>query len=111
MTDTDKGGERRFIECEKWRKEFGTDDLVRNFEYTEKPQVFEYYPQYYHKTDKVGSSLESIISLPWPSRHMLNHSRLQLGWETRLHREAGKDRPQCDVQDHDRRADAPKPRV
>lgn len=43
----------RFIECEKWRKEFGTDDLVRTFDYTEKPQVFAYYPQYYHKTDKV----------------------------------------------------------
>ncbi|GAD93274.1 phosphatidylinositol transporter, putative [Paecilomyces variotii No. 5] len=43
-----------FVDCEKWRKEFGTDDLVRTFEYTEKPQVFEYYPQYYHKTDKDG---------------------------------------------------------
>ncbi|KAL2014047.1 hypothetical protein VTN00DRAFT_1572 [Thermoascus crustaceus] len=43
-----------FVESEKWRKEFGTDDLVRNFDYTEKPQVFEYYPQYYHKTDKDG---------------------------------------------------------
>ncbi|KAJ9191137.1 hypothetical protein DTO166G4_4860 [Paecilomyces variotii] len=43
-----------FVECEKWRKEFGTDELVRTFEYTEKPQVFEYYPQYYHKTDKDG---------------------------------------------------------
>ncbi|PGH28439.1 hypothetical protein GX50_08819 [[Emmonsia] crescens] len=43
-----------FVECEKWRKEFGTDDLVNTFEYPEKPQVFEYYPQYYHKTDKDG---------------------------------------------------------
>ncbi|KAJ9297794.1 hypothetical protein DTO271G3_4015 [Paecilomyces variotii] len=43
-----------FVDCEKWRKEFGTDELVRTFEYTEKPQVFEYYPQYYHKTDKDG---------------------------------------------------------
>ncbi|GAM39049.1 phosphoglyceride transfer family protein [Talaromyces pinophilus] len=43
-----------FIECEKWRKEFGTDELVRTFDYTEKPQVFAYYPQYYHKTDKDG---------------------------------------------------------
>ncbi|OJJ99229.1 hypothetical protein ASPACDRAFT_61028 [Aspergillus aculeatus ATCC 16872] len=43
-----------FIDSEKWRKEFGTDDLVRTFDYTEKPQVFEYYPQYYHKTDKDG---------------------------------------------------------
>jgi hypothetical protein len=46
----------RFIECEKWRKEFGTDELVKTFEYTEKPQVFQYYPQYYHKTDKVSVS-------------------------------------------------------
>lgn len=43
-----------FVECEKWRKEFGTDELVRTFEYTEKPKVFEYYPQYYHKTDNDG---------------------------------------------------------
>ncbi|KAI9707118.1 MAG: cytosolic factor, phosphatidylinositol/phosphatidylcholine transfer protein [Candelina mexicana] len=43
-----------FIECEKWRKEFGVDDLVRNFNYVEKPKVFEYYPQYYHKADKDG---------------------------------------------------------
>ncbi|KAI4262198.1 MAG: hypothetical protein L6R42_002615 [Xanthoria sp. 1 TBL-2021] len=43
-----------FINCEKWRKEFGVDNLVRNFDYKEKPKVFEYYPQYYHKTDKDG---------------------------------------------------------
>ena len=43
----------RFMDCEKWRKEFGTDDLPRTFDYKEKPKVFEYYPQYYHKTDKV----------------------------------------------------------
>jgi hypothetical protein len=41
------------VDCEAWRKDFNLDDLVRNFEFTEKPQVFEYYPQYYHKTDKV----------------------------------------------------------
>jgi hypothetical protein len=50
----------RFIECEEWRKTFGdkeikgVDELVRKFDYHEKPQVFEYYPQYYHKTDKDG---------------------------------------------------------
>ncbi|MCJ1424633.1 cytosolic factor, phosphatidylinositol/phosphatidylcholine transfer protein [Sticta canariensis] len=37
-----------------WRKDFKVDDLVRNFRYDEKPKVFEYYPQYYHKTDKEG---------------------------------------------------------
>ena len=29
------------------------DDLVRHFDYKEKPEVFKYYPQYYHKIDKV----------------------------------------------------------
>ncbi|KAE8341112.1 hypothetical protein BDV24DRAFT_58099 [Aspergillus arachidicola] len=43
-----------FVECEKWRKEFGTDDLPRTFDYKEKPEVFKFYPQYYHKTDKDG---------------------------------------------------------
>jgi len=50
----------RFINCEKWRKDFKVDDLVRNFEYKEKPQVFEYYPQYYHKTDKVSFTVVSL---------------------------------------------------
>lgn len=45
--------EARFIKNEQWRKEFGTDDLVRTFDYKERPQMFQYYPQYYHKTDKV----------------------------------------------------------
>lgn len=44
--------EARFVECEKWRKSFDVDTLVRTFEYKEKPKVFEYYPQYYHKIDK-----------------------------------------------------------
>jgi hypothetical protein len=45
----------RFIDCENWRKQFEVDKLLREFNYEEKPQVFEYYPQYYHKTDKVWS--------------------------------------------------------
>ncbi|KAM0716098.1 hypothetical protein Q7P37_008612 [Cladosporium fusiforme] len=48
-----------FVDCEKWRSEFGggLDNLVPNFDYQEKPQVFAYYPQYYHKTDKDGRPL------------------------------------------------------
>ncbi|KAJ5235670.1 Cellular retinaldehyde binding/alpha-tocopherol transport [Penicillium citrinum] len=46
-----------FINTEKWRKEFGTDDLPATFEYPEKPEVFKFYPQYYHKTDKDGRPL------------------------------------------------------
>lgn len=52
---------RRFIDCEKWRKEFGVDELVRSFDYKEKPKVFEYYPQYYHKIDKVHSYLSNLF--------------------------------------------------
>ncbi|KAI9670209.1 MAG: cytosolic factor, phosphatidylinositol/phosphatidylcholine transfer protein [Alyxoria varia] len=51
-----EASKQMFVDCEKWRKEFqgGVDDLVRNFDYKERPQVFEYYPQYYHKIDKDG---------------------------------------------------------
>ncbi|KAB8343108.1 hypothetical protein FH972_022701 [Carpinus fangiana] len=46
----------RFVDCEKWRKEFqgGVDELTRNFDYKERRQVGEYYSQYYHKIDKDG---------------------------------------------------------
>jgi len=30
---------------------------VETWEYPEKEEMFKYYPQYYHKTDKVRSSL------------------------------------------------------
>jgi hypothetical protein len=40
--------------CEKWRSEFGTNTILTDFQYTEKPIVAKYYPQYYHKTDKDG---------------------------------------------------------
>ncbi|THW83048.1 hypothetical protein D6D15_09848 [Aureobasidium pullulans] len=48
-----------FVDCEKWRKDFGggVDHLLQTFEYKEKEQVFKYYPQYYHKTDKDGRPL------------------------------------------------------
>ena len=42
-----------FTDCEKWRKDFGVDEISRTFKFDEKPLVSAYYPQYYHKTDKV----------------------------------------------------------
>ncbi|KAI0075418.1 hypothetical protein K474DRAFT_1599802 [Panus rudis PR-1116 ss-1] len=42
------------ISAEKWRKEFGVDELVKNFDFKEKEEVNKYYPQYYHKMDKDG---------------------------------------------------------
>lgn len=53
----------RFQDCEKWRGEYagtGVEELVRTFDYKERPEVFEYYPQYYHKTDKVCVAYGSI---------------------------------------------------
>lgn len=55
----------RFIDSEKWRASYagvGVEELVRTFDYKEKPEVFQYYPQYYHKTDKV------IITIFWSLR-------------------------------------------
>ncbi|KAK6458765.1 CRAL-TRIO domain-containing protein [Scheffersomyces xylosifermentans] len=43
-----------FCNCEKWRKDFGTNTILEDFHYTEKPLVASLYPQYYHKTDKDG---------------------------------------------------------
>ena len=47
----------RFIDSEKWRDTYagvGVEELVRTFDYKERPEVFKLYPQYYHKTDKVN---------------------------------------------------------
>jgi len=41
-----------FIDNEKWRKEFGVEDIVENFDFPELSVVDKYYPQYYHKNDK-----------------------------------------------------------
>ncbi|KAJ7663010.1 CRAL-TRIO domain-containing protein [Mycena rosella] len=43
-----------FIDNEKWRKDFGVDEIVKNFDFPELPIVDKYYPQYYHKNDKDG---------------------------------------------------------
>lgn len=43
----------RFVDCEKWRADTKLDETVPTWDYPEKEQLFEYYPQYYHKTDKV----------------------------------------------------------
>ncbi|ODN98238.1 Sec14 cytosolic factor [Cryptococcus wingfieldii CBS 7118] len=40
---------------EKWRKEFGADEIAANgFDYPEGREVTKYYPQFYHKTDREG---------------------------------------------------------
>jgi len=44
-----------FVECEKWRVDFGVDQLKRTFRFDEREKVNQYYPQYHHKTDNVPS--------------------------------------------------------
>jgi len=42
------------LNAEKWRKEFGVEELVRTFDFKELSEVDRFYPQYYHGMDKSG---------------------------------------------------------
>ncbi|ETS85252.1 Sec14 cytosolic factor [Pestalotiopsis fici W106-1] len=45
---------KMFVDCEKWRADTKLDETVPTWEYPEKEELFKFYPQYYHKTDKDG---------------------------------------------------------
>ena len=53
----------------------------RNFDFKEKLEVNKYYPQYYHKTDKV----RPIFTL---SEHLFIYITVLLGWSAGLYRTA-----------------------
>jgi len=42
------------LAAEQWRKDFGVEEIVKNFDFKEQAEVDKYYPQYYHKIDKDG---------------------------------------------------------
>lgn len=58
----------RFVDAEKWRKDTKLDELLPTWEYPEKEQIFQYYPQYYHNTDNVRSYTYPSLLLPVESR-------------------------------------------
>ena len=66
----------RFVDTEKWRAETKLDDLVATWEFPEKAAMFKYYPQYYHKTDKVrtGAFSQPTYGLLSPE-HNLTRAR------------------------------------
>ncbi|TPX65758.1 hypothetical protein SpCBS45565_g04929 [Spizellomyces sp. 'palustris'] len=45
---------KMWTDYQNWRKEFGTDDILHNFDFPEYPVVKKFYPRFYHKTDKLG---------------------------------------------------------
>jgi hypothetical protein len=53
---------------------------VPNFEYKEKSQIFKYYPQYYHKTDKDGRPLyiESLGNIDLPAMRKITSDERML---------------------------------
>eukprot|EP01024_Parvocaulis_polyphysoides_P001152 TRINITY_DN10320_c0_g1_i1.p1 TRINITY_DN10320_c0_g1~~TRINITY_DN10320_c0_g1_i1.p1 ORF type:complete len:486 (+),score=63.15 TRINITY_DN10320_c0_g1_i1:80-1537(+) len=51
--EVDKATEM-LIQHLQWRKEYGTDTIIEDFDFKERTQFLAVYPQGYHKTDKQG---------------------------------------------------------
>lgn len=54
--DLDKS-EKMLVEAEEWRTSANVEGTVQTFSYPEADKVTEYYPRYYHKTDKLGRTV------------------------------------------------------
>jgi len=61
------------VELEKWRTEFGVEELKHTFHFDEREKVNQYYPQYYHKTDKFGRPLyfEQLDTIDIPAMYKI----------------------------------------
>ncbi|KAF9813041.1 hypothetical protein IEO21_05777 [Rhodonia placenta] len=68
------------LSCEQWRKDFGVDDIMQNFDFKEKAEVDKYYPSYYHKMDKDGRPVyvERLGKLDIPKLYAITTQERQL---------------------------------
>lgn len=46
-----------FVKCQEWRKEYGTDTILTDFDFPEYVACRKLYPRIYHKCDKLGRPL------------------------------------------------------
>lgn len=53
------------MDCEKWRKEINLDEVIPTWDFKERQKMFQYYPQYYHKTDKVKRAMHPFVARPF----------------------------------------------
>jgi hypothetical protein len=60
------------MDCETWRKETNLDEVVPGWVLPNKEQLFEFYPQYYHKTDRVIQPLSTRLLLS--CHHLIRQS-------------------------------------
>lgn len=74
---------KMWIDCENWRKEFGVNTILEDFDFPEYPMARKYYPRFYHKTDKLGRPIyierlgvldvKKLFSVTTDQRMLKNH--------------------------------------
>ncbi|TPX33606.1 hypothetical protein SmJEL517_g03587 [Synchytrium microbalum] len=74
---------KMWLDCEKWRKEFGIEELMKTFDFPEAAEVRAIYPRFYHKADKMGRpiyierfekcDLTKLWQVTTPDRMIRNH--------------------------------------
>ncbi|KAH6562926.1 hypothetical protein BASA61_006601 [Batrachochytrium salamandrivorans] len=74
---------KMWIDCENWRKEYGVHTILEDFDFPEYPMARQYYPRFYHKTDKLGRPIyierlgvldvKKLFTITTDTRMLKNH--------------------------------------